>query len=121
MDQFDQPREPGPARKRVRLYVERFLALAREGSEGEDDENAPRIDVLDHVTLDVRDLRVLVEEPDRAELDAARARVAALEAVAEAARARRAAQTGTDRLCRTQDLHDALAALDAVPPRKADR
>lgn len=80
MDQFDQPRQPGPARQRVRLYVEQFLALAREGSQGDDDEQAPRIDVLNHVTLDVRDLRVLsAEPPGNAELDAARAEVAALE------------------------------------------
>lgn len=69
-DQFDQPRQLGPARKRVRLYVEQFLALAREGSQGEDDEQAPRIDTANHVTLDVRDLRVLAEEPDRTDHDA---------------------------------------------------
>jgi len=107
MDQFDQPRELGPARKRVRLYVERFLALAREGSQGEDDENAPRIDVVDHVTLDVRDLRVLAEEPDRVEPDAAR--VAALEAVAEAAGYIQHSPSFN------VELHAALVALDAVP------
>lgn len=60
-----QHRDLGPARKRVSLYVEQFMRLATEGCEGDDDEQAPIIDVAGGVTLDVRDLRVLATEPER--------------------------------------------------------